>query len=52
MIINPYRFSAAAADVPRDGLIAEYLFDTDASDTAGEAGGPYAQQQVQPSAAG
>ena len=41
MIINPYRFSAAAADVPRDGLIAEYLFDTDASDTAGEASGPY-----------
>ena len=35
MIINPYRFSAAAADVPRDGLIAEYLFDTNADDTSG-----------------
>ena len=31
-IINPYRFAAV---VPTDGLIAEYLFDTDASDTSG-----------------
>ena len=36
-IINPYRFGG----IPTNGLIAEYLFDTDASDTAGDAGGPY-----------
>ena len=37
MIINPYRFAAPAGGVPRDSLIAEYLFDTDATDTSGSA---------------
>ena len=36
MILNPYRF-AGASDIPRDNLIAEYLFDTDATDTSGSA---------------
>ena len=35
--INPYRFAAAGGGIPRDNLIAEYLFDTDASDTSGSA---------------
>ena len=35
MIINSYRFAAAGGGIPRDNLIAEYLFDTDASDTSG-----------------
>jgi hypothetical protein len=34
-IINSYRF--AAGGIPTNGLVAEYLFDTDASDTSGNA---------------
>ena len=34
-LINPYRFAAAVGGIPRDDLIAEYLFDTNADDTSG-----------------
>ena len=33
-VVNPYRFGAAGG-IPRDNLIAEYLFDTNADDTSG-----------------
>ncbi len=36
-IINPYRFAAPAGGITRDGLIAEYLFDADSTDTSGSA---------------